>query len=156
MSVSPHFSVNPIIGAATSGDAATGEFPIGLPPQRPSYLCWTIAVSTDSPEKTIPEPVPRADEYQSRKRQRAWYSSISALAVPRLWYTVFTSRALPIPHGTGSGTGFDGSTRPRNRFLEYLSLWFLPTTSYHARLTTERAWVRIPGAARQIGEPLFT
>ncbi|MPC74860.1 hypothetical protein E2C01_069238 [Portunus trituberculatus] len=47
MGVSPHVSVNPIIGAATFGDAAAGESPLGLPPhpQRPSYLSRTIAVN---------------------------------------------------------------------------------------------------------------
>ncbi|MPC14434.1 hypothetical protein E2C01_007199 [Portunus trituberculatus] len=30
-------------------------------------------------------------------------------------------RYSPIPRGTGSGTGSDGSARPRNQFLEYLS-----------------------------------
>ncbi|MPC99976.1 hypothetical protein E2C01_095423 [Portunus trituberculatus] len=32
MGVSPHLSVNPTIGAATSGDATAGESPLGLPP----------------------------------------------------------------------------------------------------------------------------
>ncbi|MPC90877.1 hypothetical protein E2C01_085881 [Portunus trituberculatus] len=46
MGVSPHFSVNPIIGAATFGDDAARESPIGLLPQRPSYLSRTIVIST--------------------------------------------------------------------------------------------------------------
>ncbi|MPC93882.1 hypothetical protein E2C01_089027 [Portunus trituberculatus] len=56
----------------------------------------------------------------------------------RDWYSVFTGRALPTPRGTGFGTGSEVSARPRNRFLEYFSLRFLPTTTDHTRIQAHK------------------
>ncbi|MPC88811.1 hypothetical protein E2C01_083732 [Portunus trituberculatus] len=69
-----------------------------------------------------PEPVPRADEYQTLE-------TASAPGIHQAAHWRF--RDSGIRYSPAVGTGSDGSARPRNRFLEYLSLRFLPTTTVY-------------------------